>query len=84
MRTTGRGRTGVVAVAGQGATPGLSSAPLLDVESAAARLGTPTRFVRRLVSERRVRFYKVGRYVRFDPDDLDAWVEANCVEPRRG
>lgn len=84
MRTTGRGRVGLVVDGGRGATPGLSSAPLLDVEGAAARLGTPTRFVRRLVSERRVRFYKVGRYVRFDPDDLDAWVEANCVEPRRG
>jgi excisionase family DNA binding protein len=33
------------------------------------------RFVRRLVAERRIPFLKVGRSVRFDPADVDAWLE---------
>ena len=37
---------------------------LLTVEEAAARLGTSTRFVRRLVFERRITYIKVGRHVR--------------------
>jgi excisionase family DNA binding protein len=63
-----------------------SSAPsvtpaLLDVQEAAAHLGTPVRFIRRLVAERRIRFYKVGRYVRIDRRDLDAFLDDGCVEP---
>lgn len=54
---------------------------LLDVETAALALGTPARFVRRLVAERRIRFYKIGRYVRIDPRDLDAFIAAGTVEP---
>jgi len=54
---------------------------LLDVESAALALGTPVRFVRRLVAERRIRFYKIGRYVRIDRRDLDAFIAAGTVEP---
>lgn len=56
---------------------------LLSVAEAAARLGTPVRFVRRLITERRIRFYKVGRYVRLDANDLDAFVDAGRVEPRQ-
>jgi excisionase family DNA binding protein len=56
---------------------------LLSVPEAADRLGTPVRFVRRLITERRIRFYKVGRYVRFDANDLDAFVDAGRVEPRQ-
>jgi excisionase family DNA binding protein len=56
---------------------------MLDVEQAAQRLGTPQRFVRRLVAERRIRFYKVGRYVRFHPDDVAAYVEQGRVEAIR-
>ena len=48
---------------------------------AAERLGTPVRFVRRLIAERRVRFYKVGRYVRFDIRDLDEFLAAGRIEP---
>ena len=39
---------------------------LLTVEEAAERLGTSTRFVRRLVAERRIAYVKVGRHVRLD------------------
>lgn len=54
---------------------------LLSVGEAADRLGTPVRFVRRLIAERRIRFYKVGRYVRFDLGDLDEFIAAGRVEP---
>lgn len=54
---------------------------LLSVSQAAERLGTPVRFIRRLISERRIRFYKVGRYVRLDTHDLDEFIAAGRVEP---
>ena len=38
--------------------------PLLTVDQVAERLGTPTRFVRRLIAQRRIGFCRVGRYVR--------------------
>ena len=58
-------------------------ADLLTVEQAAQRLGTGVRFVRRLVSERRIRFYRVGKYVRFHPDDLAAYIRNGQVDPIR-
>lgn len=57
----------------------ITSTGLLDVTEAASRSGVPVRFVRRLVAERRVRYVKLGRYVRFDPADLDALVAAGVV-----
>lgn len=56
---------------------------LLTVDQVAGRLGTGTRFVRRLVTERRIRFYKVGKYVRFDPADVAAYIRAGAVDPVR-
>lgn len=55
---------------------------LLDVKGAAQRLGTPERFIRRLVEQRRITFYRVGKYVRFDPRDIDRWLSKNRVDPR--
>ena len=54
---------------------------LLTVEQAADLLGTKPRFIRRLVAERRIRFTKLGRHVRLDREDLDAFVAAGRVEP---
>ena len=53
---------------------------LLSVEQAAERLGTSVRFVRRLVFQRRIAYRKLGRYVRFHPDDLVEYVAAHRVE----
>jgi excisionase family DNA binding protein len=55
---------------------------LLTVEEAAERLGTSTRFVRRLVTERRIAYVKVGRHVRLDPTDVEAFIAASRVEVR--
>lgn len=59
----------------------LAPTDLLNVEEAAQRLGTPTRFIRRLIAERRIRFYKIGRYVRLDQRDLDGFISAGRIEP---
>ncbi|MGV9546152.1 helix-turn-helix domain-containing protein [Nocardia beijingensis] len=53
----------------------------VDVEGAAAYLGTGVRFIRRLVAERRVVFYKIGGHVRFKVSDLEAYAQAGRVEP---
>ena len=56
---------------------------LLIVEEAAGRLGTSTRFVRRLVFERRIAYVKLGRHVRITGRDLDAFIAAGRVDARR-
>jgi excisionase family DNA binding protein len=56
------------------------SRTLLDVDQAAEHLTVTPRFVRTLVAERRVPFLKVGKFVRFDVDDLDAWLDRCKVE----
>jgi excisionase family DNA binding protein len=48
---------------------------LLDIDETARLLNTTPRFVRRLVQERRVPYLKVGRFIRFDPDEIDAWLD---------
>ena len=53
---------------------------LLTVDQAAERFGTSTRFVRRLVAERRIPFTKLGRHVRLDTADIDAFIAAGRVE----
>ena len=55
--------------------------PLLNVDQAAERLGTSSRFVRRLIAERRIAFTKLGKHVRIDSADLDAFVAAGRVVP---
>lgn len=54
--------------------------PPLDIEGAAAYLGVTVRFLRGLVAERRITHYKVGRLLRFAPDDLDAFLSAGRRE----
>jgi excisionase family DNA binding protein len=53
----------------------------LTVQEAADYLNTSVRFIRRLISERRIAFHKVGRHVRLAVADLDAFVEAGRVAP---
>ncbi len=46
---------------------------------AANRLGTSTRSVRRIIAERRITFTKIGRHVRLDTADLDAFIASGRV-----
>lgn len=52
----------------------------LSVAEAAVYLGTGVRFVRRLVAERRVVFYKIGGHVRFKVSDLESYAQAGRVD----
>jgi excisionase family DNA binding protein len=52
---------------------------LLTMEEAAERLNITPRHVRRLVFERRIAYRKVGRFVRFHPDDLAEYVVGQRV-----
>jgi excisionase family DNA binding protein len=56
---------------------------LIDVEALAGALGVGVRQIRRLVEERRIPFVKVGRYVRFDVDDVARWVDEHRFDECR-
>ncbi len=53
---------------------------LLTLDEAADYLTVSPRFMRRLVFERRIAFVKVGKFVRFDPRDIDEWLSDHRVE----
>ena len=53
---------------------------LLTLEQAAERLGTSVRFVRRLRHVRRLTFIKLGKHLRIDNSDLEAYI-TSCREP---
>jgi len=54
--------------------------PLLDSPATAKRLGITERHLRELVVRRDIPFVRVGRLIRFKPDDLDAWVDDNRTD----
>ncbi|MBZ3908204.1 helix-turn-helix domain-containing protein [Streptomyces griseiscabiei] len=59
----------------------------LTVAQVAELLGTTERFPRRLIAERHIAFVKVGRHVRIPESAVDAFIDANTVQPigyRRG
>jgi excisionase family DNA binding protein len=69
--------------------------PLVDIPALAKRLSVPERHVRRLVAENRIPYLKWGHLVRFDPRQIEAWLEGARVpaspalalgkgRPRRG
>ena len=49
---------------------------LIGIDDVAARLGVSQRHVRRLVFERRIPYLKWGRLLRFDPVEIDRWIDA--------
>ena len=58
---------------------------LLDIEGVADVLGVSVWHVRRLVAERRIPYIKWGRYLRFDPAQLEVWIDdARIATHRRG
>jgi excisionase family DNA binding protein len=56
---------------------------LMAAEEVARVLHASERFVRRLVSERRIAYVKVGRTVRFEPAAVRSYVEQHRVDQRR-
>ncbi len=49
--------------------------PLLDLPCVAERLNVNHRHVRRLVAERRIPYLKWGHLLRFDPAEIEAWLD---------
>lgn len=60
-------------------TPETSRVRLIDIAAAADRLGVSVRYVRRLVAQRRIPYVKFGHYLRFDPVELDAWIDSSRI-----
>ena len=52
---------------------------LWNIDRLAAYLGAPKAFVYRLTREHRIRFLKVGKELRFRPEDVAAYLEAESV-----
>jgi excisionase family DNA binding protein len=55
---------------------------LVSAQWVADFLGVPKSWVYDAARERRLPSVPVGRYVRFDPAAIRAWVEANAVAAR--
>ena len=58
----------------------LDARPLVPIDAVAERLGVTVRHVRRLVDERRIPYLTWGELLRFDPAEIDAWLD----QARRG
>ena len=61
----------------------LDAVGLLDCPEAAQMLGCSPRTVRRMTELRRIRFVKVGRLVRFRPQDIERYIASNMTEAVR-
>lgn len=58
-------------------------AKLISVSEVADALGVDIRHIRRLVHERRIPFIKWGHLVRFDPAEVQEWIDSNRQHPGR-
>lgn len=58
-----------------------SAAPLLDKDAVAARLGIKPMLVLDLARRYALPSYRIGKYVRFAPADVDAFLEARRRTP---
>jgi excisionase family DNA binding protein len=54
---------------------------LLTIAQGAELLATSERFPRRLIAERRIRYVRVGRFVRIPESALREFIQAGQVEP---
>jgi len=55
---------------------------LVDAEAVAVRLGVPVSWVYESTRSGAIPHVRLGRYVRFDLDDVDSWL-AECKRPGR-
>ena len=54
---------------------------LLTIKEAADILGVSVNTIYKWTSAKKIPYVKVGGRVMFDPDDLEAWIEARKVDP---
>ncbi len=53
---------------------------LLNVIQVANLLNVKPWTIRAWVSQKKIPYVKVGRLVRFRPEDIEAFIQANCIE----
>ncbi|MCP4087110.1 MAG: helix-turn-helix domain-containing protein [Actinomycetia bacterium] len=58
----------------------LAGGHLFGIADLARHLGVTERFVRRLIAERRLTYCKIGKFVRFHPDDVEDWINRNRIQ----
>jgi excisionase family DNA binding protein len=58
-----------------------ASRTLWNIDTVARRLGVQVRHVRRLVTERRIPYIKWGHLLRFDPTEIEKWLDASRRPP---
>lgn len=58
-----------------------SAERLLTLEEFARLTSTTERLARRLIAERRIRYVKVGKYVRIPESAVTEYVAANTIQP---
>ena len=56
------------------------AAHLIDINELADRFGVQVRYIRRLVAERRIPYIKLGHLLRFDPAEVEAWIDRARVQ----
>ena len=61
----------------------LDAVGLLNCSQVAHMLGCSLRTMRRMTELRTIRFVKVGRLVRFRPQDIERYIASNMVEAVR-
>ena len=54
----------------------------MGTPEAARRLGVTIRTLRRLIDDGRLPAYRIGRVIRLQQSDLDAFVDASRIRPR--
>jgi excisionase family DNA binding protein len=59
----------------QGSERNIGQRALLDIEEVASLLGVGVRHVRRLVADRRIPYLKWGHLLRFDPVEVERWLD---------
>lgn len=52
---------------------------LIGFEEVAELMSIPESTIRRMVTAKRIPCVKLGKHVRFDPEDIEAWIERNKV-----
>ncbi|HSH77318.1 MAG TPA: helix-turn-helix domain-containing protein [Herpetosiphonaceae bacterium] len=57
---------------------------MLDIEAAATCLGVSVSTVRRLVRTGDLPAFRVGRQLRFRPEEIDAYIESRRIRPLAG
>ena len=85
-RTTTPDRSGPAPTRGardrlKGARGVSATSPLVDANQAAKLLGVPPSWLLAQARERKVPHHKLGHYVRFDLDELIAWLDETRIQP---